>query len=104
MGKKTLQLNDAQQTTLDGVLNTLAERVYNLRKARSLSGRALAAKAGIAHPTVVAIEGGAINVSIAILVLLAQALEVDISVFFDVGFNIKSSDEAFTRGVTTRRY
>ncbi|MBB4200214.1 hypothetical protein CCR94_02295 [Rhodoblastus sphagnicola] len=83
MGKKAPDLTDLQHERFDGILTTLAQRVRTLRKAKGMSGRQFAEKVGISHTTVVMIEGGAINISLLIVFLVAEALEVEVNVLLN---------------------
>ena len=83
MGRKAPDLSDIQQERFRGILIALAERVRKLRKAKGLSGRAFAEQVGIAHATLVGIEAGAINMSLIIVFLVAEALEVEVGVLLD---------------------
>lgn len=67
---------------LDAVLNTLADRVRRLRRERDLSVTALSYEAGISESRVRAIESGRTTASLATLVALAEAFEIDLSELF----------------------
>lgn len=67
---------------LDAVLNTLADRVRRLRRERDLSVTALSFEAGISESRVRAIESGRTTASLATLVALAEAFEIDLSELF----------------------
>ena len=67
---------------LDAVLNTLAHRVRRLRRERELSVTSLSFEAGISESRVRAIETGRTTASLATLVALAEAFEIDLSELF----------------------
>ncbi len=64
--------------------NTLAARVYQLRKARNLSQAALAELVGTKQPNISGIELAETNVTIETLDELAAALEVSVADLFSL--------------------
>ena len=83
MKTNSRELDELQKERFAKILTALAERVRKLRKAKGLSGRAFADQVGINHATLVGIETGAINMSLIVIFLVAEALEVDIGVLLD---------------------
>ena len=72
----------AADDRLDAVLNTLADRVRELRRERDLTVLALSFEAGISESRVRAIESGRTTASLATLVALAEAFGIPLSELF----------------------
>ncbi len=67
---------------LDAVLNTLADRVRELRRERDLTVVALSFEAGISESRVRAIESGRTTASLATLVALAETFGIELAELF----------------------
>jgi DNA-binding XRE family transcriptional regulator len=72
----------AADDRLDALLNTLADRVRELRRERELTVLALSFEAGISESRVRAIESGRTTASLATLVALAEAFGIPLSELF----------------------
>lgn len=72
----------AADDRLDALLNTLADRVRELRRERDLTVLALSFEAGISESRVRAIESGRTTASLATLVALAEAFGIPLSELF----------------------
>lgn len=64
---------------------TFGQKMKLLRKGRNLSQEELAIKSGLNRPYISAIEQGKRNVSLEVIEKLAEALEIEIKVFFEDG-------------------
>lgn len=64
--------------TKEKLLKALGKKVKALREARGLSQYALSDESGIARSQIVRLENGELNCTIATLLQVAQALEVEV--------------------------
>ena len=83
---KTNKLNDdvenvQQQPELEAFLKLVGSRVHQQRKQQKMSRRVLSEKSGVSQRTIVLLESGVGNISIALLFRLASALEQSVQNF-----------------------
>lgn len=64
------------------IINSIAQRIRSTRKAQKLTVQELAYRCDIERSNMSRIESGRVNITIKTLTLIAKALGVHISVFF----------------------
>lgn len=84
LGKYIYQLNHGERAVLedDPFMQSIGARLRALRRARGLSQRALAAKAGVTHATISMIESGRTNPSLGALRRVLNGVPTSLAEFF----------------------
>ena len=75
--------NVQQQPELEAFLKLVGSRVHQQRKQQKMSRRVLSEKSGVSQRTIVLLESGVGNISIALLFRLASALEQSVQHFMN---------------------
>ena len=79
--KEIVELAPIQQLELDSFIRLVGRRVHQARKEKRMSRRILSEKSGVSQRTIVLLESGVGNISIALLFRISSALEQSIQSF-----------------------
>lgn len=78
-----VKLVPVEQLELDSFIRLVGHRVYQARKQQRMSRRVLSEKSGVSQRTIVLLESGVGNISIALLFRLSRALDQSVKSFME---------------------